>query len=179
MSALAVRCVQRCGRGLRADALSALRHPLHHPALRQRLRPATDPFGEAGVVAIFASAMLRGQRPVIFGDGSHERDYVYVDDVVQANVLALARSLEQDEDALYNIGPGRERRSRRCSPRSPGPPTTAAARSTRLRVRATCIASTWTFAARSGELGWRAVVPLNEGIRRTVDAMRQAEVEAV
>jgi UDP-glucose 4-epimerase len=50
--------------------------------------PAQDPHGEAGVVAIFTQRMLRGEPVTIFGDGSQQRDYVYVDDVVDAALLA-------------------------------------------------------------------------------------------
>ena len=48
--------------------------------------PRQDPHGEAGVIAIFISAMLMGQRPRIFGDGNQTRDFVAVDDVVEANM---------------------------------------------------------------------------------------------
>jgi len=51
--------------------------------------PRQDPYGEAGVVAIFAEKMLKGETPVINGDGGQTRDYVYVGDVVRANMLAL------------------------------------------------------------------------------------------
>ena len=50
--------------------------------------PAQDPHGEAGVVAIFAARMLAGEAVTIFGDGGQRRDYVYVDDVVGAAMLA-------------------------------------------------------------------------------------------
>lgn len=53
--------------------------------------PRQDPDGEAGVVAIFISAMLSRKRPVIFGDGGQERDFVAVDDVVEANMAAINR----------------------------------------------------------------------------------------
>ncbi len=53
--------------------------------------PRQDPDGEAGVVAIFISAMLKGSRPVIFGDGGQERDFIAVDDVVEANMAAIDR----------------------------------------------------------------------------------------
>ncbi len=53
--------------------------------------PRQDPHGEAGVVAIFGEKMLRGETPVICGDGEQLRDYVYVGDVVRANLLALKR----------------------------------------------------------------------------------------
>ena len=64
--------------------------------------PRQDPTGEAGVVAIFASLMLGGNEVVVYGDGRQERDFVYVDDVVEANVKAL----EQEENEVYNIGTG-------------------------------------------------------------------------
>jgi len=64
--------------------------------------PRQDPHGEAGVVAIFSELMLEGKQPSIFGDGSKTRDYVYVGDVAEANVLAL----EKGAGAAYNIGTG-------------------------------------------------------------------------
>ena len=129
--------------------------------------PRQDPFGEAGVVAIFASAMRRGQRPVIFGDGAHERDYVYVDDVVQANVLAL----EQDEDGVFNIGTGQGATVAQVFDALTGAidydgsPEYAEARPGDVRRIYLDVRR-----AERG-LGWRAAVSLGEGIRRTVDAM--------
>jgi len=66
--------------------------------------PRQDPHGEAGVVAIFAKKMLSGEQPVINGDGTQTRDFVYVGDVAAANVAAL--SLE--ENAVINVGTGIE-----------------------------------------------------------------------
>ncbi len=66
--------------------------------------PRQNPKGEAGVVAIFSRQMSRGERPTIFGDGSKTRDYVYVGDVVQANVLGLKRGANE----IVNIGRGKE-----------------------------------------------------------------------
>ncbi len=65
--------------------------------------PRQDPHGEAGVVAIFASAMLRGEQPRIFGDGTQQRDFVYVGDVVRAS-LAAPEAASSDP---VNIGTGR------------------------------------------------------------------------
>jgi UDP-glucose 4-epimerase len=53
--------------------------------------PWQDPHGEAGVVAIFAQRMLAGEPVTIFGDGSQRRDYVFIDDVVEAAVLSAQR----------------------------------------------------------------------------------------
>ena len=66
--------------------------------------PRQDPHGESGVVAIFASKMVRGEPVVIFGDGEHTRDYVYVGDVVDAHDLVL----ESGESLTVNIGTGVE-----------------------------------------------------------------------
>jgi len=66
--------------------------------------PRQDPDGEAGVISIFASALLSGRQPVVFGDGEQTRDYVYVHDTVRAFVLALDRA----PHTLVNIGTGIE-----------------------------------------------------------------------
>jgi len=62
--------------------------------------PRQDPNGEAGVVAIFSVQLLRGKRPRIFGDGGKTRDYCYVEDIVEASMLAL----ENGSGGIYNLG---------------------------------------------------------------------------
>jgi UDP-glucose 4-epimerase len=66
--------------------------------------PRQDPHGEAGVVAIFGGRLLRGEPCAIYGDGEATRDYVNVQDVVDANMAAMARGAGQ----AVNIGTGRE-----------------------------------------------------------------------
>jgi UDP-glucose 4-epimerase len=66
--------------------------------------PRQDPHGEAGVVAIFCQNILNGKPLTIFGDGEQCRDFVYIDDVVQANLLVL----ESDVSGLWNIGTATE-----------------------------------------------------------------------
>jgi UDP-glucose 4-epimerase len=66
--------------------------------------PRQDPLGEAGVVAIFCGKVLEGARPTIFGDGKQTRDYVYVGDVVDANLKAA----EAQTSGAVNIGVGKE-----------------------------------------------------------------------
>lgn len=61
--------------------------------------PRQDGNREAGVVAIFTNKMLKGEVPTIFGDGSHTRDYVFVDDVVDANIAAL----NYDKNDYFNV----------------------------------------------------------------------------
>ncbi len=66
--------------------------------------PRQNPHGEAGVVAIFLDRLLTGRQAVINGDGLQTRDYVYVDDVVAANLAALGRPGFE----TFNVGTGRE-----------------------------------------------------------------------
>jgi UDP-glucose 4-epimerase len=73
-------------------------------ALANVYGPRQDPHGEAGVVAIFAGHLLSGQPCTIFGDGSQTRDFVFVDDVVDA----FARAAGKGGGLLLNIGTGRE-----------------------------------------------------------------------
>ena len=67
--------------------------------------PRQDPHGEAGVIAIFCGKLLDGGRPVIFGDGRQTRDYVYVGDIVAANLAAAAHP---EAHGAYNVGTGTE-----------------------------------------------------------------------
>lgn len=73
-------------------------------ALANVFGPRQDPDGEAGVVAIFAGLLLSGKRPTIYGDGKSTRDYVYVDDVVDAFVRASTKG----GGLLVNVGTGVE-----------------------------------------------------------------------
>lgn len=66
--------------------------------------PRQNPHGEAGVVAIFTDKLLKGEQPVINGDGLQTRDYVFVGDVVKANVFALTAKASE----IFNIGTGIE-----------------------------------------------------------------------
>jgi UDP-glucose 4-epimerase len=63
--------------------------------------PRQDPFGEAGVVAIFTNRMLEDKEVYIFGDGKQMRDFVYVSDVVEANVKCMLKDFEFE---IYNVG---------------------------------------------------------------------------
>src|SRR3954447_23847496 len=73
-------------------------------ALANVYGPRQNPHGEAGVVAIFAGRLLAGETCTIFGDGTQTRDYVYVDDVVDA----FARAADRGDGLLVNIGTGQE-----------------------------------------------------------------------
>lgn len=65
--------------------------------------PRQDPNGEAGVVSIFIGKMLKNNTPSIFGDGNQLRDYLYVNDIVAANMV----SLKKGDNRIYNLGSGK------------------------------------------------------------------------
>ena len=66
--------------------------------------PRQDPNGEAGVISIFTSKMINNSEPTVFGDGEQTRDYIYVQDVVDALIL----SSKIETDLFLNIGTGIE-----------------------------------------------------------------------
>jgi UDP-glucose 4-epimerase len=88
-------------------------HGLEYAALRYSnvYGPRQDPHGEAGVVAIFSTRLIKGEPLTVFGDGVQTRDYVFVGDVVAANLLlsevALPRARSLD-DRGFNVGTGIE-----------------------------------------------------------------------
>jgi UDP-glucose 4-epimerase len=132
--------------------------------------PRQSAKGEAGVVAIFLSLLLSGKTPVINGDGRQTRDYVYVGDVVAANVAALdvpfvgpiniGTGIETDVVTIFNhlrdaLGSKVEARH--------GPAKTG-------EQRRSCL-----DAARAGEiLAWRPRMALSEGLRRTAVYYQEA-----
>jgi UDP-glucose 4-epimerase len=67
--------------------------------------PRQNPHGEAGVVAIFIQKMKDNQPPVINGDGNQTRDYIFVEDVSRANLMALRNF---DTTGIFNVGTGKE-----------------------------------------------------------------------
>ena len=67
-------------------------------------RPRQNPHGEAGVIAIFCKILISGKQAVINGDGEQTRDFVFVSDVVNANLLAL----DHPGNLILNIGTGVE-----------------------------------------------------------------------
>lgn len=86
-------------------------HGMEYVALRYGnvFGPRQDPHGEAGVVAIFSTRLSKGEPLTIFGDGDQTRDYIFVENVVAANMLlsdvALPRSTSLD-DRGFNVGTG-------------------------------------------------------------------------
>jgi UDP-glucose 4-epimerase len=131
--------------------------------------PRQDPLGEAGVIAIFCGKLVDGGRPTVFGDGLQTRDYVYVGDVVSANLAAA----DSDAGGAFNIGlgvqstvmdivhalarlAGRDDFQAEHAPERPGEIMHIALDAARARE----------------ELGWEPKVQLEEGLELTLASMQ-------
>ena len=155
-------------------------HALPSVALRYAnvYGPRQNPEGEAGVVAIFCGRLLRGQTPVINGDGKQTRDFVFVEDVAEANRLALDCLVGGPRDnghQALNIGLGQEasildlaetlaRTSGKRVGFIHGP--AKAGEQQRSSLDSTKAKSL---------LGWTPAVPLEEGLHLTLDWFRRRQ----
>ncbi len=133
--------------------------------------PRQDPHGEAGVVAIFTQKMLAGEQPIINGNGRQTRDFIYVDDVVEANLAVMGKEVL----GTYNVGTGQETTindlfrylveltKAGCKeihgPARKGEQVRSVVESAKLREH----------------LGWDPRVTLREGLARTVEYFRQLQ----
>ena len=130
--------------------------------------PRQDPFGEAGVVAIFTSKMISGETPVVYGSGKMVRDYVYVDDVVEACIL----SIETCDGEIVNIGTGTGTSVRQLFSEMKritgfqGEPIDEPKRAGELDMNVLSPEKAKKI------LGWEPKVDLKEGLRKTVDWFR-------
>ncbi len=145
----------------------AVEFGLKHEILRYAniYGPRQNAKGEAGVIAIFCDRLLSGGQPIINGDGKQTRDYVFVGDVVRANLLAL----EHTENDIFNVGTGIEsdvnilfehlnqmtggHAKEKHAPAMPGEQTR----------------SVISHAHIESVLGWKPQVKLVDGLQKTVD----------
>jgi len=156
-------------------ALYARLHGLPTTVLRYAnvYGPRQDPLGEGGVIAIFCGKLAGGEQPTVYGDGRQTRDYVHVDDVVRANLLAAAAATP---DGPLNIGSGVETSvldlvevfgahagAAGFEPRFEPPRAGEVLRS--------CLSAERAAAA----LGWTPAIDLAAGVRSTLDAVVAAE----
>lgn len=153
--------------------LNAFRHlyglECSHIAPANVYGPRQDPHGEAGVVAIFAQALLAGKPTKVFGDGTNTRDYVFVDDVVEAFILA---SGSVGGGQRFNIATGVETSDRQLHSAvaaAIGAPDDPEFHPPRLGdIKRSCL----DIGLAERVLGWRPQVELTEGIRRTTEYFR-------
>jgi UDP-glucose 4-epimerase len=131
--------------------------------------PRQDPHGEAGVVAIFSKALLSGKPTKIFGDGSDTRDYVFVDDLVDAFVRAGG---DAGSGQRFNAGTGVETSTRQLHSviaAAAGAPDEPEFHPPRLGdIRKSCL----DISRAKRVLGWAPKVPLVDGVTRTVEFFR-------
>jgi UDP-glucose 4-epimerase len=138
--------------------------------------PRQSSRGEAGVFAIFFEQMLAGIQPVIYGDGKKIRDYVFIDDVVRANILALERGtgeviniaggIETTDQQVFDIArdlSGRHGLSARYVERRPG-------EIEKIRL---------DISKAEDLLGWRPQVTLFEGAAKTAEYFKEAMSKGV
>jgi UDP-glucose 4-epimerase len=131
--------------------------------------PRQDPDGEAGVVAIFIQKLLNNEQAIVNGNGRQTRDFIYVDDVVEANLAVMG----QETQGTYNVGTGEEtsindllriliaHTNSTCKeihgPAKTGEQVRSVIDSNKLRQ----------------ELSWEPRTELSEGLKRTVDYFRE------
>lgn len=134
--------------------------------------PRQDPLGEGGVIAIFCGKAASGGTPVIYGDGTQTRDFVFVGDVVDANLRAASAPVGSQAGGPFNVGTGEETTvlelldalrelapGQALEPRfEPGRPG---------EVARSCLE---VSRAREG-LGWAPATSLSDGLRRTLEAV--------
>jgi len=127
--------------------------------------PRQDPEGEAGVVAIFIQKMLNGEQPIINGNGRQTRDFVFVEDVAEANLAAMG----QDAHGVYNVGTGAETSVNELF-RMLATLTGSSAKEVHGPAKAGEQIRSVVDAARiKQELGWEAKMDLSEGLKQTVE----------
>ncbi len=126
--------------------------------------PRQNPKGEAGVISIFAKNMLNGKPCTIFGNGKQTRDYVYVDDVVRANMLAMNRNVVGE----FNIGTSRQtsvndvfkKLARIIKYELPSRKEAAAA--------GEVMRSALSYKKAKAKLGWEPKMKMSKGLEKTV-----------
>ncbi|NGZ01739.1 MAG: UDP-glucose 4-epimerase [Nitrospira sp. WS238] len=127
--------------------------------------PRQDPDGEAGVVAIFIQKMLNNEQPIINGNGRQTRDFVFVDDVAQANLVAMGH----DASGVYNVGTGVETSVNelfRVIADLTGSPAKEVHGPAKLGEQ---LRSVIDPSKMKQELGWEVKVDLAEGLKQTVE----------
>jgi len=125
--------------------------------------PRQNAYAEAGVIAIFSTSILEGKTPMIFGDGEQTRDFVYIEDVIKANITML----ESPVTGIFNVGTGKETSVnqifeyiRKVSGKDVKKVHTDPRKG---EIKRSCLCPDKIAQA----TGWKAKVPIEEGIKKT------------
>lgn len=150
-------------------------HGLRYTILRYAniYGPRQNPLGEAGVVCIFLDKILAGNQPIINGDGTQTRDYVFVKDVVKANLITL----NEEDSEIYNVGTGIETSVNElfnlineifdfCIKEVHGPAKPG-------EQKRSVITSEKLFK----KFGWKPSTTLKEGLKQTIDYYKALKVQ--
>jgi UDP-glucose 4-epimerase len=127
--------------------------------------PRQDPDGEAGVIAIFIQKMLNNEQPIINGNGRQTRDFVFVDDVAEANLAAMG----QNAHGAYNVGTGTETSVNELFRMLAGLTASSSKEVHGPAKAGEQIRSVVDPSRIKQELGWEVKVDLAEGLKQTVE----------
>ena len=127
--------------------------------------PRQDPEGEAGVIAIFIQKMLNNEQPIIHGNGRQTRDFVFVDDVAEANLAAMG----QNAHGVYNVGTGAETSVNELFRMLAGLTASSVKEVHGPAKVGEQIRSVVDPSRIKQELGWEVKVDLAEGLKQTVE----------
>ncbi len=134
--------------------------------------PRQNPKGEAGVISIFAEKMLDNLTPIIHGDGHQTRDYVYVGDIVRANMAAF----QSERSGTYNVGTAKQTtvnelfkliKDELHSPLTPK----------HAEVFSGQAVSCLSYEKIKRELNWEPQTSIEQGIKKTIDWVRERKEE--
>jgi len=127
--------------------------------------PRQDPYGEGGVVAVFINKLLNNEQPEIFGDGNQTRDFMYVGDIAEVNLLCINKA----DNKILNVGIGNEINInelflilKKIINSDLDPIHTEKRKGEIYR-------SVFNIDKLKKELSWEPKISLNEGLRKTID----------
>ncbi|MAG20054.1 UDP-glucose 4-epimerase [archaeon] len=128
--------------------------------------PRQDPKGEAGVISIFIDNMLEGKKCFINGNGEQTRDFVYVEDVAKANLIAL------EKEGYFNIGTGEEISVNNLF-EGIKKVVGKGEKENRDEIKGEVSRISLDVSKAERELGWKAEVKIEDGLRRTVEYFKK------
>lgn len=128
--------------------------------------PRQDPYGEGGVIAIFTNKLLKGESPAIFGDGTQTRDYVYVKDIVNANVFAVEK--KEAENQSFNVGTGKNIPTQEIFDKL-NSLTKANLKPIYTEERKGDLKASSLDSSKLQKLGWKINYELDKGLKETID----------